>query len=414
MDKIEEVLSRYVDKIYPSKEAFLEVLNSGRKLTIYHGVDPTGPQLHLGHSTNFLLMRFFQDLGHQLIFLIGDFTARIGDPSDKNATRKPLTENQIRENLKTYQKQIEKIISFQKPNPAEIRFNSEWFDKMSLKDFFALTFNFTAQQMIERDLFQKRIKEGKALSLNEFFYPLFQSYDSVALNVDVEIGGTDQTFNMLMGRTLIEKLLKKEKFVITTPLLINPKTGQKMMSKILGDYVALNFSPKEMFGAVMALPDENIIPCFEMCTSISLQLIKSLEKGLNQMDLKNRLASEIVKTYHGEKAAKNAGKEFEQVFQKKEMPKKISIYTIQSTESSSAKGKKIDIVDLLVKANLTKSRSEAKRLINQGGVDINGIPIMFSTLPLYIKDGTIIRVGKRKFIKIKLKIKLKKKFHDAF
>lgn len=265
---INEICARYVDKIYPSKEAFLRVLDSGKKFTIYHGVDPTGPQLHLGHSTNFLLMRFFQDLGHKIIFLIGDFTARIGDPSDKNATRKPLSENQIKENLKTYRQQVEKIISFQKPNPAEIKFNSEWFDKMPLKDFFALTFNFTAQQMIERDLFQKRIKEGKALSLNEFFYPLFQAYDSIALNVDVEVGGTDQTFNMLMGRTLVEKLLNKEKFVITTPLLINPKTGQKMMSKTLGNYVALNYPPKEMFGAIMALPDENIIPCFEMCTTI--------------------------------------------------------------------------------------------------------------------------------------------------
>ena len=411
--KIEEVLARYVDKIYPSKEAFLKVLDSDKKLIIYHGVDPTGPQLHLGHSTNFLLMRFFQNLGHQIIFLIGDFTARIGDPSDKNATRKPLTENQIKNNLKSYQKQVEKIISFQKPNPAEIKFNSEWLSGMSLRDFSALTFNFTAQQIIERDLFQKRIKEGKPLSLNEFFYPLLQSYDSVALNVDVEVGGTDQTFNMLMGRTLVEKLLNKEKFVITTPLLINPKTGQKMMSKTLGDYVALDFSPKEMFGAVMALPDENIIPCFEMCTSIPLQSIKSLEKGLNQMDLKKRLAFEIVKMYHGEKDAKNAGKEFEQVFQKKGIPKKISIYTIQSPGSPFA-GKKYDILDLLVRANLAKSRSEAKRLINQGAVDINGIPIMSHTLPLSIKEGTIIRVGKRKFIKIKIKKKIKKKSHDAF
>jgi len=394
MDKIEEVLTRYVDKIYPSKEAFLKILDSDKKLIIYHGVDPTGPQLHLGHSTNFLLMRFFQDLGHKVIFLIGDFTARIGDPSDKNATRKPLTENQIKNNLKSYQKQVKKIISFQKPNPAEIKFNSEWLDGMSLKDFSALTFNFTAQQMIERDLFQKRINEGRPLSLNEFFYPLFQSYDSVALNVDVEIGGTDQTFNMLMGRTLVKKLLNKEKFVIATPLLINPKTGKKMMSKTLGNYVALDYSPREMFGAVMALPDENIIPCFEMCTSIPLQSIKSLEKKLSPMDLKKRLAFEIVKMYYGELDAKNAEKEFEQVFQKRQTPNNhISIY-----EYRAGRG---NIVDLLVNSKMASSKSEAKRLIEQGAVDINNKTI---TDPQFdqLENNCIIKIGKKKFLKIKI------------
>lgn len=396
MDKIEEVLSRYVDKIYPSKEAFLKVLNSGRKLTIYHGVDPTGPQLHLGHSTNFLLMRFFQDLGHQLIFLIGDFTARIGDPSDKNATRKPLSEDQIKINFETYQKQIGKIINFQKQNPALVKFNSEWFDKMSLKDFFKLTFNFTAQQMIERDLFQKRIKEGKPLSLNEFFYPLFQAYDSVALKVDVEIGGTDQTFNMLMGRTLTEKILNKEKFVITTPLLINPKTGQKMMSKTLGDYVALNHLPKEMFGAIMALPDENIIPCFEMCTTVLLQSIKSLEKEFSPMDLKKRLAFEIVKMYHSEKEAQKSQEEFEQVFQKRNLPQEnILVHEIKPVE-------KEDVLKILTESGLVSSRSEAKRLIAQGGVDIDGTTIK-EVSEVKMKDGSIIKVGKRKFLKIKIK-----------
>lgn len=393
MDK-EEVLKRYVDNIYPSKEAFLKVLDSGKKLTIYHGVDPTGPQLHLGHSTNFLLMRFFQDLGHKIIFLIGDFTARIGDPSDKNATRKPLSEKQIKENLKTYRQQVEKIISFQKPNPAEIKFNSEWFDKMLLKDFFVLTFNFTTQQMMERDLFQKRIMEGKALSLNEFFYPLFQAYDSVALGVDAEIGGTDQTFNMLMGRDLVGKLLNKEKFVITTPLLINPKTGQKMMSKTLGNYVALNYPPKEMFGAIMSLPDENVIPCFEMCTSLPLQSIKSLVEEFNPMDLKKRLAFEIVKMYHSEKDAKNAEKEFEQVFQKGKPPSEIPIYNVRQTD--------YEIIDLLMEAHLVKSRSEAKRLIAQGGVDIDGKVITSAGSRLTLNEGMIIKVGKRKFLKIHL------------
>jgi tyrosyl-tRNA synthetase len=396
--KIEEVLTRYVDKIYPSKEQFLKVLNSGKKLTIYHGVDPTGPQLHLGHSTNYLLLRFLQDLGHKIIFLIGDFTARIGDPSDKNATRKPLSENQIKENLKNYKQQIEKIISFQKPNAAEIRFNSEWFDQIALKDFFGLTFNFTAQQMIERDLFQKRIKEGKPLSLNEFFYPIFQAYDSVALKVDAEIGGTDQTFNMLIGRTLVERLLNKEKFVITTPLLINPKTNQKMMSKTEGNYIALNDTPKEISGKIMALPDENIIPCFEMCTIVPLQSINSLEKKLSPMDLKKRLAFEIVKMYHSEKDAKNAEKEFERVFQKGKPPlHHILIYDIKKEMTE-----KTDIIDVLTKSDLVSSRSEAKRLISQGGVDIDGTPITSHLSHLTIEEGTIIRAGKRKFLKIHL------------
>jgi len=398
MDKIKEALTRYVEKIYPSKGALEKVLRSGKKLTFYHGVDPTGPDLHLGHSTNLLLMHRLQNTGHKIIFLVGSFTARIGDPSDKDATRKPLAKKEIKKNLKTYKEQASRLISFKKPNPALVKFNSEWLDKLSLEEMFRLAANFTVQQIIERDRFQQRIKAQKPIALHEFLYPLMQGYDSVAMNVDGEIGGTDQTFNMLAGRLLVRKYLGKEKFVITTPLLVNPKTGKKLMSKSEGGYVALNDLPNDMYGKIMALPDETIIPCFELCTEISLQLIKEHKKALqsnkvNPMDLKKKLAFEIVKMYHGVKPAKNAEKEFERVFQKRKSPTKL--------QSFKASKKAYNIVDLLIEAKLVKSRSEAKRLTEQGGVDIDGKPITNYQSPITIKNGMTIRAGKHKFVKIK-------------
>lgn len=386
---IEEYLDRWADKIYPSRKEFLKALKS-RKLIIYHGVDPTAPDLHLGHSTNYLLLKKFQDLGHQVILLIGDFTARIGDPTGRISARKALTKKQVLKNYRTYKEQVGKILDFKsKKNPAQVKFNSKWLEKMNLKDIMKLMTGFTRGQMIKRNMFQQRLKRGQEIYLSEFLYPLLQGYDSVVMDVDVEVGGTDQTFNMLVGRRLMKKYRQKEKFVITTPLLENPKTGKKLMSKSEGNYIALNDSANEIFGKIMALPDETIIPCFKLCTEFPLSGIKKI---INPRDLKARLAKEIVAMYHSKKAALAAEKEFERVFKKKGLPSKIPLVKI--------KKKKLAILDLLLKTKLVSSKSEAKRLILQKGVKIDSKVQGDWKKIIEIKKGLIIKVGKRKFAKL--------------
>src|SRR4030042_2490670 len=284
-------LKRWVDKIYPSEKEFLKALET-RKLTIYHGVDPTAPDLHLGHSTNYLLLRKFQDLGHKIIILIGDFTAQIGDPTGRISGRKTLTKKQVLKNAETYKAQISKILDFKsKTNPAQLKFNSQWYEKIKFTDLMKLMANFTHGQMIKRNMFQQRLKNGQEINFIEFIYPMLQGYDSVAMNIDAEVGGTDQTFNMMAGRDLLKTYENKEKFVITTKLLENPKTGKKLMSKSEGGYVALNDPPNEMFGKIMALPDEATMPCFELCTEIPLIGFAGIK---NPQQLKIRLAKEIV------------------------------------------------------------------------------------------------------------------------
>jgi len=387
--KIEEALNRWTDKIYPSKEKFLEALKT-KKLVIYHGVDPTASDLHLGHSTNYLLLRKLQGLGHKIILLIGDFTAQIGDPTGKLSARKALTKKQVLKNCKTYQTQLGKILDFKsKKNPAQIKFNSKWLEKLNLEDIIKLTANFTHGKIIKRNIFQERLKKGQEIYLHEFLYPLLQGYDSVVLDVDAEVGGTDQTFNMLVGRKLLRSFKKREKFVITTPLLENPKTGKKLMSKSEGNYIALNDLPGEMYGKVMALPDEVLIPCFKLCTEVPLPEIKKIN---NPRDLKARLAREIVSIYHSKKAAQGAEKEFEKIFREKKLPTKIPWIKIRE--------KKLAILDLLVKTKLASSKSEAKRLILQKGVKINGKVQRDWKKSIEIKKGMIIQVGKRKFIKL--------------
>ena len=382
-------LKRWVDKIYPSEKEFLKALKT-QKLTIYHGVDPTAPGLHLGHSTNYLLLRKFQNLGHKIIILIGDFTAQIGDPTGKLSERKALTKKQVLKNAETYKSQISKILDFKsKINPVQIKFNSKWYEKIKFADLMKLMANFTHGKMIKRNMFQQRLKKGQEINFIEFIYPILQGYDSVAMNVDVEVGGTDQTFNMMAGRDLLKKYRKKEKFVITTKLLENPKTGKKLMSKSEGNYIALNDSPKDMFGKVMALPDEAIMHCFELCTEVSLIEVKKIK---NPKDAKARLAKEIITIYHSKKEAESAEKEFNKIFKEKKLPTEIPEIRI--------KEKKINILDLLVKTKLAPSKSEAKRLILQKGVKIDGEVQKDWREVIEIKKGLIIQVGKRRFAKI--------------
>lgn len=374
MDKIDELLARGVEKIYPSKEEFKKALESGRKLKIYIGADPTAPQLHLGHSTNFLILKKLQNLGHKIIILIGDFTGMIGDPTDKLAARTQLTRKQVLENAKSYKEQVSKILDFDGDNPAEIKYNSEWLSKLTPEDFIRLMARVSAQQMLERDMFQKRIKENKPIYLHEFVYPLMQGYDSVAMEVDAEMGGTDQTFNMLMGRQLLKELKNKEKFVITTELLINPKTGKKLMNKSEGNCLGLNDNPQEMFGKILALPDEAIEPVFRLCTNIDLSKINF---SGHPMELKKKLALQIVSELHSENAAQKAQEEFEKTFQKGEVAENLI------REIKVRPGK---ITDQLVEAGIVASKSEAKRLEDQGAIE-------------QIQPG-LYRIGKKRFVKI--------------
>lgn len=387
---IETLLSRSVENIYPSKE-YLEARLKKGKVSLYLGIDPTGPCLHIGHAIPLMKLRQFQQLGHKVILLMGDFTGMIGDPTDKSATRKQLTPEQVRENLKGYKEQASKILDFGGKNPVEIRFNNDWLGKLTFKDVVELAANFTVQQMLARDMFEKRMKEGKPIGLHEFLYPLMQGYDCVAMNVDGEIGGNDQTFNMLAGRTLMKAVKDKEKFVMTTKLLTDP-TGKKM-GKTEGNMITLVDTPHEMYGKVMSWTDGMIFGGFELCTEVPMDEIKKMEKemkkGANPRDYKARLAHEIVTFYHGVEAANKAGEEFKRVFQ----DRLVSV----DAEDLDLDGYPHKLVDVMVQANLATSKSDARRKIQQNSVSINGKKIATDNLDAEItldNDRQIIRVGR--------------------
>lgn len=397
--KIQEILTRSVDTIYPNRKKFEEMLKSGKQLRIYMGIDPTATYIHLGHATNYIILERLHDLGHKIIVLIGDFTAMIGDPSDKSAARKMLTRADVENNLKTFKKQIGKILDFSdKKNPIELRFNSDWLANLNFEKLIDMASNFTVQRMLERDIFEKRIKEKKPLYVHEFFYPLMQGYDSVALEADVEIGGTDQTFNMLAGRQLVAAYQKREKIVMTTTLLENPVTGEKLMSKSLGTGIGLDENPDEMYGKTMALPDEAIVQVFIDCTYLSMEEIKKMEeqlkKGTNPRDLKMRLAREIVTMYHSAAAAKKAEENFVKVFQKKEAPEEVVEVKI--------KNEKINILELLVETKLAASKGEARRLVEQGGIKVGEEIIKDINAEVEIsKEGVLVQKGKRHFVRVR-------------
>lgn len=396
LKKIEEVLNRSVDTLYPNREAFAGALKSGKQLRIYMGIDPTATYAHLGHATNYIILKRLHEMGHKIIVLIGDFTAMIGDPSDKSAARKRLTKEDVQHNLKTFKQQIGKILDFEdKENPIELRFNSDWLSKLTFEDSVNLASHFTVQRMLERDNFEKRIKENKPLYVHEFFYPLMQGYDSVALNADIEIGGTDQTFNMLAGRILVKAYQDREKLVMSTTLLENPVTGEKLMSKSLGTGIGLDETPNNMFGKTMAMPDEAIIQVFIDCTYLSMEEIKGLEKelkaGANPRDLKLRLAYEIVKMYHSEEEAAKAKEYFISTFAKKEMP----------TEMPEITPSVYEVTAVLVEAKMCKSKSEARQNIDQGGVKINEVKVEVKNYTAAVKSGDVVQKGSRFFVRIK-------------
>ena len=362
-------------------------------LIVKLGLDPTAPDIHLGHTVVLRKLKLFQDFGHKVIILIGDFTARIGDPTGKSVTRPPLTEEQVITNAKTYQEQIFKVLD---PEKIEVRFNSEWLSKLDFADVLKLASKYTVARMLERDDFHKRYTEGRPISIHEFMYPLMQGYDSVALKADVEFGGTDQTFNLLMGRHLQGEEGMPEQTIITMPIL-EGLDGVQKMSKSLGNYIGISEAPSEMYGKAMSIPDELMMRYFMLVTDMSIeeqeQLSKDLESGAaHPRDVKMKLAHTIVRLYHGEEAANFGQEEFVRVFQKHAMPTDIPEYKVAITEEP------VFVPQLLSDAGLTASNGEARRSIKAGAFKIDGEKC--NEEHILLKDGMVLQVGKRKFIKI--------------
>jgi tyrosyl-tRNA synthetase len=380
-----------------SEAEIKERLNSGRPLKIKAGFDPTAPDLHLGHTVLINKLRQFQDLGHEVSFLIGDFTALIGDPSGKNATRPPLSPDEIAQNAATYKEQIFKILI---PEKTKIRFNSEWLQKLTPAEMIKLAATYTVARMLERDDFSKRYKENKPIAIHEFLYPLLQGYDSVALKSDVELGGTDQKFNLIMGRELQKHFGQKPQIVLMMPLL-EGLDGKQKMSKSLGNYIGITEDAQSMFGKLMSISDDLMWRYFELLSFRSLGEINAWQKEVkadaaNPRDIKIKLAEEIVERFHGKKAAINAHEEFTTRFKNKALPENIETITVKIEDTD------ITIGNLLKQAGLCASSSEANRLIKQGGIKIDGQKI--EDFSLRINKGSLntYQVGKLKFAKIKV------------
>lgn len=395
-NKIEEVLSRGTEDII-NKENLKKKLMSGKQLNIKFGIDPTGPKIHLGRATILIKLRDFQELGHKITLIIGDFTALIGDASDKDSIRQPKTEKEIKENLKDYLRQIGKILDLKK---IEVRHNKDWFGKMKAEELIRLAMNFTAQQMIQRRNFKERWDTEKPIGVHELIYPLLQGYDSVVIKSDLEIGGFDQLFNLKAGREL-QRIFKQEPQDVMTLRMIYGLDGRKM-STSWGNVINILDEPKDMFGKLMTLKDEMIIDYFESCTRVPMLQINefknSLEsKEMNPKDIKKILAKEIITFFYDRKTAEAAEKEFEQVFEEKKLPTEIK-------EVKLAVENYISIIDLLVETTLAKNNSDARRLIEQGGVRVilgdEAQEIKNWQAKILINKGMIIQVGKRNFRKI--------------
>ena len=388
MNGVEELLTRGVANIIPGKKELAGKLQNNKKLNVYFGIDPTSTKIHLGHAVSLRKLQAFAKNGHNVTFLIGDFTALIGDTSDKDSARPALTKEEIEENFKTYKKQAEKILDFSK---VKIKYNSEWLKKLTYEDILKLMHHFSAGDFLGRELVKKRLSENKRVGLHELLYPVTQGYDSLVLNTDLQIGGTDQTFNMQAGRTLIKDIRHKESFVLSTPIL-EGADGRKM-SKSWGNAIWLDDNPTDMYAKVMAINDDLIIQYFTLATNLPLDKISDYEKKLkkeNPINIKKELAFQIVKELHNEKLANEAQKNFEKTVQNKKLPDNILQISVDGSVTAS---------DVLIIAKFTESKSEAKRIINQGGVMLNSKIIKD---PNSIIENGILRVGRR-FAKIVVK-----------
>jgi tyrosyl-tRNA synthetase len=398
-EQLQILISGCVEVI--TEEELLERLKTKERLTVKYGADPTAPDLHLGHSIPLNKLRQFQELGHRVVFIIGDFTAMIGDPSGQSQTRKQLSREEVERNARTYLQQVGKILDLDK---TEIVFNSQWFSSMDLEDVInQLASKYTLARMLERDDFAIRFKSEKPIYIHELLYPLMQGYDSLMISADVEIGGTDQKFNMLVGRELQRENGQPPQIVMTLPLL-EGLDGVQKMSKSLNNYVGLTEPPQEMFGKLMSISDELMWRYLSLLLNYSQEKIAKLkskvERGeLNPMDLKMELAYRIVATYHNEEKAEKAKEEFEKVFRKREIPSQIEEIWI---DKENIKDGKIWIIKLLLLSGYVSGTREAKRLISQGAIKVNKQQISNSDLDIPVEDGMIIQIGKRKFFKVRI------------
>ncbi|GAB4117466.1 MAG: tyrosine--tRNA ligase [Candidatus Caldatribacteriota bacterium] len=399
-----EIIKRGIEEIISEEELVKKLEKSHkdkRPLRVKQGFDPNAPDIHLGHTVGLRKLRQFQDLGHEVYFLIGDFTGRIGDPSGRSATRKQLTEKEVRKNAETYMSQVSKVLNLEK---IKVVFNSYWLSKLSFAEVLTLCSQYTVARMLERDDFAKRYQEKKPIGLHEFLYPLMQGYDSVALNADIELGGTDQKFNLLVGRAIQKEFGQEPQVIITLPLL-EGIDGVDKMSKSLNNYVGINEAPQEMYGKLMSIPDRLMLRYFELVTDVPLNEIKKMKIDLEQervhpRDLKKRLAREIVRLFHGVEASLKAEEEFERIFKEKLSPEKINEIILNR---EVLKDGKIWIVELINLSKLGYSKSEARRVIEQGGVKINGEKIDNPNLDIFVEDGMVIKIGKLNFVKVLLK-----------
>ena len=393
-DELRWITERAVTDIIP-REEFMAALTSGRALRLKMGFDPSAPDLTLGHAVGLRKLRRLQDLGHTIVVIVGDWTARIGDPSGQSKTRPMLSAEQVKENAETYLRQFSKIVDREL---TEIRWQSEWFDEFTLTTVVSLAAKFTVAQMLERGDFAERFAHRKPIGIHELFYPLLQAYDSVAVEADAEFGGTDQTFNLLVGRQLQPEFGQKPQAVFTVPLLVG--TDGVKMSKSQGNYVALNDPPHDMYGKLMSITDQLVGEYFELLTDVPDEELAGIREaiergGAGARDQKMRLAREIVSQFHGSEAADEAKAEFRRVFSKREAPEEARVLLVAFRDAATME---IDLTEALVSAGVAASKSDVRRLVSQGAVEADGVPV--SDVQVIVREGTIIRVGKHRFVRI--------------
>jgi tyrosyl-tRNA synthetase len=395
-----ELISRGAVDLLPEDEfaqRLKKSIKDNKPLRVKQGFDPTAPDIHLGHTVGIRKLKQFQDLGHKIVLIIGNYTALVGDPSGRSATRPQLKYDEVMKNAETYQAQFFKILDKSK---TEVHYNGEWFEKMSFSEVMKLASKFTVARILERDDFENRFKAGSPISIHEFMYPLMQAYDSVMIKADVEIGATEQKFNLLTGREIQQDYGVPPQLVLTIPILVG-LDGHNRMSKSLGNYVGIDESPKEMFGKIMSIPDSLVYSYFELVTDVPASRLEKVKAQLsddkiNPMTIKKELGEIIVNMYHSGDKASAAREEFERVFSKGELPEEIPDYDCKSYNGN------VWIIKLLTDTKMASSNGEARRLIKGGGVSLDGNKVTDENLELTIKDGMLLKVGKRRFLRLKI------------